>query len=68
MKFETLGKQRWYDRNPSTITFKCTEIFTRGFPMKLKDFANINAELNNFQVHLSLQFFPFTRQYGRYYT
>ena len=40
LKVETLVKQGWYNEYPSTINLKCNEIFTRGLPKKLKDFAN----------------------------
>ena len=40
LKVETLVKQGWYNEFPSTINLKCNEIFTRGLPKKLKDFAN----------------------------
>ena len=39
LKVETLVKQGWYNEYPSTINLKCNEIFTRGLPKKLKDFA-----------------------------
>ena len=39
-KVETLDKQGWYNEYPSTINLKCNELFTRGLPKKLKDFAN----------------------------
>ena len=40
LKVETLVKQGWYNEYPSMINLKCNEIFTRGLPRKLKDFAN----------------------------
>ena len=40
LKVETLVIQGWYNEYPSTINLKCNEIFTRGLPKKLKDFAN----------------------------
>ena len=40
LKLETLVKQGWYNEYPSTINLKCNEMFTRGLPKKLKDFAN----------------------------
>ena len=40
LKVETLVKQGWYNEYPSTINLKGNEIFTRGLPKKLKDFAN----------------------------
>ena len=40
LKVETLVKQGWYNEYPSTINLKCNEIFTRGLPKKLKNFAN----------------------------
>ena len=40
LKVETLVKQGWYNEYPSTINLKCDEIFTRGLPKNLKDFAN----------------------------
>ena len=40
LKVETLVKQGWYNEYPSTINLKCNDIFTRGLPKKLKDFAN----------------------------
>ena len=40
LKVEFLFKQGWYKEYPSTINLKCKEIFTRGLPKKLKDFAN----------------------------
>ena len=40
LKVETLVKQGWYNEYPSTINLKSNEIFTRGLPKKLKDFAN----------------------------
>ena len=40
LKVKTLVKQGWYNEYPSTINLKCNEIFTRGLPKKLKDFAN----------------------------
>ena len=40
LKVETHLKQGWYNEYPSTINMKCNEIFTRGLPKKLKDFAN----------------------------
>ena len=40
LKVETLVKQGWYNEYPSAINLKCNEIFTRGLPKKLKDFAN----------------------------
>ena len=40
LQVETLVKQGWYNEDPSTINLKCNEIFTRGLPKKLKDFAN----------------------------
>ena len=40
LKVETLVKQGWCNDYPSTINFKCNEIFARGLPKKLKDFAN----------------------------
>ena len=40
LKVETLVKQGWYNEDPSTNNLKCNEMFTRGLPKKLKDFAN----------------------------
>ena len=40
LKVETLVKQEWYNENPSTKNLECNEVFTRGLPKNLKNFAN----------------------------
>ena len=40
LKVQQLVKKGWCNENASTIILKCNEIFTRGLPKNLKDFAN----------------------------
>ena len=40
LKVQQLVGKGWCNENASTINFKCNEIFTKGLPKNLKDFAN----------------------------
>ena len=40
LEVQQLVEKSWCNENASTINLKCTEIFTKGFPKNLKDFAN----------------------------
>ena len=40
LKVQQLVEKGWYNENASTINLKCNEIFTKGLPKNLKDFAN----------------------------
>ena len=40
LNVQQLVEKGWCNENASTINLKCNEIFTRGPPKKLKDFAN----------------------------
>ena len=40
LKFQQLVEKGWCNENASTINLKCNEIFTKGLPKNLKDFAN----------------------------
>ena len=40
LKVQQLVEKGWCNENASTINFKCNEIFTKGLPKNLKDFAN----------------------------
>ena len=39
-KVQQLVEKGWCNENASTFNFKCNEIFTKGLPKNLKDFAN----------------------------
>ena len=39
LKVQQLVEKGWYNESAATIVLKCNEIFTRGLPKKLKDFA-----------------------------
>ena len=41
LKVQQLVEKGWCNENASTINLKCNEIFTKGLPKNLKDFANI---------------------------
>ena len=40
LKVQQLVEKAWCNENASTINLKCNEIFTKGLPKNLKDFAN----------------------------
>ena len=40
LKVQQLVEKGWCNENSSTINLKCNEIFTKGLPKNLKDFAN----------------------------
>ena len=40
LKVQQLVGNGWCNENASTINLKCNEIFTKGLPKNLKDFAN----------------------------
>ena len=40
LEVQQLVETGWCNENASTINLKCKEIFTKGFPEILKDFAN----------------------------
>ena len=40
LKVQKLVEKGWCNENASTINLKCNEIFTKGLPKNLKDFAN----------------------------
>ena len=40
LKVQQLVEKGWCNENASTINLKCNEIFTKGLPKTLKDFAN----------------------------
>ena len=40
LKVQQLVEKGWCNKNASIINLKCTEIFTKGLPKNLKDFAN----------------------------
>ena len=40
LKVQQLVEKGWCNENASTINLKCNEIFTKGLPNNLKDFAN----------------------------
>ena len=40
LKIQQLVEKGWCNENASTINLKCNEIFTKGLPKNLKDFAN----------------------------
>ena len=40
LKVQQLVEKGWYNESAATINLKCNEIFTRGLPKKLKDFAH----------------------------
>ena len=40
LKVQQLVEKGWCNENASTISLKCNEIFTKGLPKNLKDFAN----------------------------
>ena len=40
LKVKQLVEKGWCNENASTINLKCNEIFTKGLPKNLKDFAN----------------------------
>ena len=40
LKVQQLVEKGWCNENASTINLKCNEIFTKGLPKNLKDFAN----------------------------
>ena len=40
LKVQQLVEKVWCNENASTINLKCNEIFTKGLPKNLKDFAN----------------------------
>ena len=40
LKVQQLVEKDWCNENASTINLKCNEIFTKGLPKNLKDFAN----------------------------
>ena len=40
LKVQQLVEKGWCNENASTINLKCIEIFTKGLPKNLKDFAN----------------------------
>ena len=39
-KVQELVEKSWCNENASTVNLKCNEIFTKGLPKNLKDFAN----------------------------
>ena len=45
LRVQQLVEKGWCNENASTINLKCNEIFTKGLPKNLKDFAN-KRELN----------------------
>ena len=54
---KTFVQQGWYNEYPSTINLKCNDIFTRGLPKKVKDFANKRqGKLNSSSLELSIPF------------
>ena len=40
LKVQQLVEKGWCNENASTINLKCNEIFTKGLPKNLKDFAH----------------------------
>ena len=40
LKVQQLVEKGWCNENASTVNLKCNEIFTKGLPKNLKDFAN----------------------------
>ena len=40
LKVQQLVEKGWRNENASTINLKCNELFTKGLPKNLKDFAN----------------------------
>ena len=40
LKVQQLVEKGWCNENTSTINLKCNEVFTKGLPKNLKDFAN----------------------------
>ena len=40
LRVQQLVEKGWCNENASTINLKCNEIFTKGLPKNLKDFAN----------------------------
>ena len=44
LKVQQLVEKGWCNENASAINLKCNEIFTKGLPKNLKDFANKRQE------------------------
>ena len=58
LKVQQLVEKGWCNENASTINLKCNEIFTKGLPKNLKDFANQKTSKTHF--HCSRTFNPFS--------
>ena len=48
LKVQQLVEKGWCNENASTINLKCVEIFTKGLPKNLKDFANKRKHISTF--------------------
>ena len=55
LRVQQLVKKGWCNESAATINLKNNEIFTKGLPKKLKDFAHKN-KLNMFQHYLNHQY------------
>ena len=55
LRVQQLVKKGWCNENAATINLKNNEIFTKGLPKKLKDFAH-KRQLNMYQHYLNLQY------------
>ena len=57
LKVQQLVEKGWCNENASNINLKCDEIFTKGLPKNLKDFANKRQVKHTFTVlELSIPF------------
>ena len=50
LKVQQLVEKGWCNENASTFNLKCNEIFTKGLPKNLKDFANKRQVKHTFTV------------------
>ena len=55
LRVQQLVKKGWYNENAATINLKNNEIFTKGLPKKLKDFAH-KRQVNMYQHYLNLRY------------
>ena len=64
LRVKQLVKKGWYNENAATIKLKNNEIFTKGLPKKLKDFAH-KRQVKHVSTLLELSI-PFHHQYHLY--
>ena len=56
LRVQQLVKKGWCNENAATITLKNNEIFTKGLPKKLKDFAHKRQVKHVSTMYLNLQY------------